>query len=81
MYAGVDLRGSRRLGLVLAHTLLLLARNRTKSCTSLRKMNYHERFSLLTFEVKNVRTYANAAKENWVIAIDQEKGDLLLLVL
>ena len=67
MYAGVDLRGSRRLGLVLAHTL--------------RKMNYHECFRLLTFKVKDVRAYANAAKENWVIAIDHEKGDLLLLVL
>ena len=32
MYAGVDLRGSRPLGLVLAHTLLLLAGNRSKSC-------------------------------------------------
>ena len=39
IYAGVDLHGSRRLGLVLAHTLLLLARNRSKGCTSFNKEN------------------------------------------
>ena len=28
--------------------------------------------------VKDVRAYAYATEESWVIAIDQEKGDLLL---
>ena len=40
-------------------------------------LNYHNGLSLL----KDVRAYAYASKESWeswVIAIDQEKGHLLL---
>ena len=55
MYAGVGLRGSRRFGLVIAGTLLLLARSRSKSCTAIQgKMNYHECLSLLTFQLKTL---------------------------
>ena len=51
-YAGLDLPGSRRLGLVLLHCFCWLETDRGVT-PRLRKMNYLKRFSLLTFKVKD----------------------------
>ena len=81
MYAGVGLGGSRRFGFVPPGTSSWVCLT-----TPQKQQLYFEKeneflsiwLELPDLLVKNVRAYACATEENWVIAIDKEKAVLLL---